>query len=98
MVQCLPQIADDVFVNLCHPVADEQMLVLPGNRTDETNHGINPRGVFCLDAEFGVGTVLAAAIGDAAVDDHDLACVWSQGIFPGRIQSIVIHNEEINRP
>src|SRR4029077_19648785 len=43
--------------------------------TLEAHHGVHPGCVLRLDAELGIGTVLAAAVGDAIVDDHDLAMV-----------------------
>jgi hypothetical protein len=46
-----------------------------GDRTLETHHDVDPGGVLGLDPELGIGAVLAAAIGDAIVDDQDLAVV-----------------------
>ena len=53
----------------------EQVLVLPGDRPFEAHHGVDPGGVLRLDQELRIGAVLAAAIGDAVVDDDDLAMV-----------------------
>ena len=65
----------DVLVDAGHPVAGEQDLVLPRDRTLEADHRVDPGREARLDQKLGVGAVLAAAIGDGAVDDDDLAVV-----------------------
>ena len=71
----LPQQVVDIVVDVGHPVAGEQVLVLASDRPFESHHGIDPGRVLRLDQEFRVGAVLTAAIGDAVVDHDDLAVV-----------------------
>ena len=65
----------EIFIHVGHPVAREQELVLARDRALEAHHGVHPRGVLRLYEKLGIGAVLAAAVGDAIVDDHDLAMV-----------------------
>ena len=92
-----PQQVGDVFVHLRHPVAGEQVLVLPRDRPFEPHHRIDPRSILRLDAELRVGAVLAAAIGDAVVDHDDLAVVAQIDAAPQRPQQRVADRQSRRR-
>ncbi|MEW9612913.1 hypothetical protein AB3G45_03490 [Shinella sp. S4-D37] len=62
----------DVTAAIAHPVAGEEMLVLPHHRPLETHQYVDPEGELRLGQEFGISAVLAAAIDDAVVDDGDI--------------------------
>ena len=65
----------DILSAFGHPVGGEQVLVLAHHRPGKADRGIDPGRIFCLHQKLRVGTVLAAAIGDAVVDDRDLAVI-----------------------
>ena len=71
----LPQQVTDVFVNAGHPVTDEQVLVLAGDRSLEAHHGVYPRCILRLDQKLRVGTVLASAVCNDIVYNDDLAVI-----------------------
>ena len=71
----LAQDVVEILIDVGHPVAREQELILPGDGTLEAHHGVHPRGELRLDEKFGIGAVLAAAVSDAIVNHHDLAMV-----------------------
>jgi len=60
---------------VAHPVRDEYLLKLPGDRAVEAHHDIDPWRIFLLDQEGRVRAVLAAAIARLPVDDDDLAVI-----------------------
>ena len=64
-----------VLVDVAHPIARKQELVVLCNRSGEPYNRIYPGGVSGFYQEFRVGAVLAAAIGDAAVDYDNLAMI-----------------------
>ncbi len=68
------QIAD-VFAAFAHPVGHEQILAMARNRAFPASHDVDPGRIVRLDAEFGVGDVLASGPGDAIVDHQQLAVV-----------------------
>ena len=39
----------EIVIHLRHPVAGEEMLILPRDRSLKAHHGIDPRGKLCLD-------------------------------------------------
>ncbi len=57
------------------PVDGEQMLVLARDGSFEADHCVHPGRELGLDEKGGVGAVLAPAIGDPVIDDHDLAVI-----------------------
>ncbi|MNS64239.1 hypothetical protein D3C72_973600 [compost metagenome] len=69
------QVVQPGFTGLWNPATQEQRLHLPHHRPLTAQQHIDPGRVPCLDAELGVRAILAAAIGDAVVDHHQLAVV-----------------------
>jgi hypothetical protein len=64
-----------ILIDEGHPVAREEELVLPGNWTLKAHHGVHPRAEFRLNQKFGIGAVLAAAVGDPIMYHYNLAMV-----------------------
>ena len=64
-----------ILAMLAHPVGHEQELAMAHDRAFPAGHDIDPRRIFRLDPEFGVGGVLASDPGDAIIDDQRLAMI-----------------------
>ena len=65
----------NLLAGLGDPGAQKQVLRLPHHRPFAAQQDVDPGRKARRHAEFGVGAVLAAAKGDAVVDDGDLAVV-----------------------
>ena len=73
--QRLAQELVEVLIHVRHPVAREQELVLACDGALEAHHGVHPWCVLRLHKKLWIGTILAAAVRDPIVDNHDLAMV-----------------------
>ena len=74
----------DLLAGLGDPGAQKQVLRLPHHRAFAAQQDVDPGRKARRHAEFGVGAVLAAAKGDAVVDNGDLAMVAPESTPPHR--------------
>ena len=65
----------DILARVGHPVDREEVLELAHDRPLKAHHDVHPGREALLDAELGVGAVLAADIADPPVDHRDLAVI-----------------------
>ena len=65
----------NILIDTGHPVTDKDALILSCNRAFKPDQYIHPGSELWLHPELRVGAVLAAAVGNPVVNNHDLAMI-----------------------